>query len=62
MFYLVVDEQLKLTDKNMKIRIGEKMMMDATRKVQAKLTSNHQQVLEKVKLNKKQDKLSCNHT
>ena len=50
MFYLLVDEQLKLRDKNMKIRIGEKMMMDATRKVQAKLNDSHQKMREEVRL------------
>ena len=48
MFYLVVDEQLKLTDKNVKIQIGEKVMMDATKKVQEKLVNDHQQMLQEV--------------
>ena len=51
MFYLVVDERLKLSDKNMKIRIGEKIMMEATRNVQRKFASNPQQMREEVTIN-----------
>ncbi|XP_072041965.1 antiviral innate immune response receptor RIG-I-like [Amphiura filiformis] len=47
-YYLVVDEGLKLRDKEMMNRIGEKTMMNATKKVQKLLHESPQAVRKKI--------------
>ncbi|XP_072041967.1 ATP-dependent RNA helicase DHX58-like [Amphiura filiformis] len=47
-YYLVVDEGLKLWDKEMMNRIGEKIMMNATKKVQKQLNENQQVMRDKI--------------
>ncbi|XP_072041964.1 antiviral innate immune response receptor RIG-I-like [Amphiura filiformis] len=54
-YYLVVDEDLKLRDTDMRIRIGEETMMKATKKIKKQLDERQQQTLEKILQLQKKD-------